>query len=129
MARQQQTPDQPATFAEGGQVPTVVPALSPEAVAAQTPAPTDADYQREHGTYRAKYPLIVNGQPAVPAQGPVPASHPYLRDSDELGPGWVSTGAVELTGDYDPPADLMAAHQAYEQQQAGAFPGSVHPGV
>jgi hypothetical protein len=127
MARQTEQPS--SEFAEGVPVPTPAPAGSVEAVRAQ--APTKADYAREHRTYRALTDLTVGHSLAVTTGGAVPASHPYLRDTDERGPGWVSQGAVELTGEYDAPEDLQAAHEAYKTAQAaksapgaGRFPGA-----
>jgi hypothetical protein len=129
-----QPTEQPATFAEGPPIPTTVPPLSPEAVAATQKAPTPADYKREHGTYRAVYDLNVGTVRAVLAGGAVPASHPLLRDSED-GPGWVSQGSVVLTGDYEAPEDLAAAHEAYAAEQArlqaerqATYPGA-HPGA
>lgn len=125
-------PQEPVTTAEGHPVPTVIPPASPEAVAAATKAPTEDEYLREFRTYRALTTLLVDGRPAVAAGSPVPASHPHLRDSDERGPGWVSTGRVELTGDYPAPEDLAGAHEAYEasQRPAQTAPGAgTHPGA
>ena len=97
---------EPSTFAEGAPVPA---ASTKSPVAA---APTPVDYAREWGAYRALTNLTVGTSTAVAAGGSVPASHPYLRDSDQRGPGWVSQGVVELTGAFDAPADLLAAHAA-----------------
>lgn len=128
---QQGQTEQPATFAEGVPVPTNVPATPAEAAKAAGRAPTKADYDREHGTYVATTDLMWGSSLAVQAGGRVPASHPGLRDSDERGPGWVSNGDVELTGDYDAPADLAGVHQAADAQQAqGSSPGAgLHPGA
>ncbi len=97
-------PDQgkPATFAEGAAVPTIVPAAPADAVKAATPPPTDADYRREHGTYRATRHLYVGNSRAVASGGSVPASHPRLHKGP-WGDGWIAEGAVELTGDYPAP--------------------------
>jgi hypothetical protein len=143
MARTPQQPEpaeQSTTLAEGMPVPTGPVVMSAEAVAATQAAPTPADYAREHGTYRAVVPLTVGTVLAVPAGGTVGASHPMLRDSDEVDPetgqggwgqGWVSSGAVKLTGDYDAPDDLRAAHEAYaDAQKALQAPGAgTHPGA
>lgn len=80
-----------------------------------------ADLTRAWGTYRAVADLIVDGAVAVRAGGAVPSTHPYLRDSEVRGPGWVSQGAVELTGVYDAPEDL--AGLTPPTGFPGGFPG------
>lgn len=90
---------EPITSAEGVVIPTVVPESSAAQIAA---APTPADYHREHNTWKARYPLFVDGVRAVNVGGSVPASHPRLR-AGEWGPGWIAEGAVEATGLYDVP--------------------------
>ncbi len=93
-------------------VPSFAEDLTP--VAAPKGAPTPADYAKEWGSYRALHDLMVNGSLAVTTGNPVPASHPMLRDSHEVdengrggwGDGWVTSKAVELTGDYPAPDDL-----------------------
>lgn len=106
--------EQPSTFAEGIPVPTPVEPTVEAAQAEVAAAPTRDDRAREWGTYRAVTDLRVGRSLAVATGGPVPASHPYLRDSHEVdengqggwGDGWVKQGAVELTGDYPAPDDL-----------------------
>jgi hypothetical protein len=105
------------TFAEGPPVPAPVAETVESRQAKADAAPSKSDYAREWNTYRALTNLTVGTSTAVAAGGPVPASHPYLRDSDELGPGWVSQGAVELTGNYEAPEDLLAAHAAVKDAE------------
>ena len=123
--------DQPSTFAEGIAVPAPVEPTV-EAVQAQVAAaPTREDRDREWNTYRATTDLRVGRSLAVAAGGPVPASHPYLRDSDERGPGWVTQGAVELLEGAKAPADLVDAHAAAKtakDAEAQSYPGGMYPG-
>lgn len=93
-------------------VPSFAEDLTP--VAAPQGVPTTDDYRREWGCYKAVHDLTVHGSLAVTKGSAVPASHPHLRDSHEVdkngnggwGDGWVTSKAVELTGDYPAPDDL-----------------------
>lgn len=121
----------PTAFAEGIPVPAPEVGTVETGRAALATAPTRDDYAREWGTYRATTDLRVGRSLAVAAGGPVPASHPYLRDSDERGPGWVTQGMVELVDGGEAPADLRGAHAAAETAKATdgqAYPGAMYPG-
>lgn len=78
----------PSTFAEGAPIPA--PTSAPVAL----DPPTDEDYAREYGTWRAKTVINVGNARAFNPGDAVPASHPMLNEG-EWGKGWIAEEMVE----------------------------------